>query len=259
MVSWTSKGPSFRDPISYSRTILIAMLIVLILWMATAVLEKAHSSETIDNPQYREWCEETFVNGDFIYEAYKDIAFNITCVPETNKIDHWQTPAETTRLTTGDCEDAVFLFHAHLPPDQASASIIWGWIIDSRDTAPRAPAIATAHVWYQLADKKGRQYIVEAFSGDWEGITPIDEETRTRTTILEIPHSFIRSTGTVPPAQKSLWLGEPRAPTAPYFGYEYIANPSNITGRGVDREISNIFEKLFELFSRDSYQVANNE
>jgi hypothetical protein len=28
-----------------------------------------------DNFLYKEWCEETFVNGNYIYESYKDIAF----------------------------------------------------------------------------------------------------------------------------------------------------------------------------------------
>ena len=37
-----------------------------------------------DNFMYKEWCEETFENGKYIYEAYKDIAFNIKYTPETN-------------------------------------------------------------------------------------------------------------------------------------------------------------------------------
>jgi hypothetical protein len=30
-----------------------------------------------DNFLYKEWCEETFVDGDCVYEAYKDIAFSV--------------------------------------------------------------------------------------------------------------------------------------------------------------------------------------
>ena len=68
-----------------------------------------------DNFMYKEWCEQTFDNGKYIYEAYKDIAFNIEYTPEQAKTDIWQTPFETRRSKKGDCEDAVFLF-SHIFP-----------------------------------------------------------------------------------------------------------------------------------------------
>ena len=140
-----------------------------------------------DNFMYKEWCKETFENGKYIYEAYKDIAFNIKYTPEQAKTDIWQTPFETKRSKEGDCEDAVFLFSSHLPSKQRNAMIIWGWVIDKESK------VARAHVWYQLIDKVGQQYIVEGFSEDWNGIIPMEivEETESREPIFAITHSEV--------------------------------------------------------------------
>jgi len=140
-----------------------------------------------DNLMYKEWCEETFENGKYIYEAYKDIAFNIKYTPEQAKTDIWQTPFETKRSKEGDCEDAVFLFSSHLPSKQRNAMIIWGWVIDKESR------VARAHVWYQLIDKVGQLYIVEGFSKDWNGIIPMEivEETESRKPIFTITHSEV--------------------------------------------------------------------
>ncbi len=140
-----------------------------------------------DNFLYKKWCEETFVNGDYIYEAYKDIAFNIKYTPESGKNDFWQTPVETARLRKGDCEDAVFLFFSQLPSNQENAEIVWGWVINKRST------MGKAHVWYQFLDKRGQQYIVEGFSKDWNGIIPMNmvEENESRRPILTMAHSAI--------------------------------------------------------------------
>jgi hypothetical protein len=135
------------------------------------------------NYLYKKWCEETFTNGNHIYEGYRDITFNIKYAPETPKTDNWQTPFETTRLGHGDCEDAVFLFFSHLPPTQKNAEIVWGWVIDRQ-------GIAKAHVWYQLTDREGKEYIVEGFSNDWNGIIPMNimRKTESRKPILKITH-----------------------------------------------------------------------
>ena len=66
-----------------------------------------------DNYLYREWCEEIFDNGKYIYAAYKNIAFAIEYKPEAEKTDFWQTPIETDRLMNGDCEDARSFFFSH--------------------------------------------------------------------------------------------------------------------------------------------------
>jgi hypothetical protein len=137
-----------------------------------------------DNFLYKEWCEETFTNGNYIYEGYKDISFNIKYAPEAARTDNWQTPTETIRLEQGDCEDAVFLFFSHLPPTQKNAEIVWGWVFD------RQLGVARAHVWYQLKDREGKEYIVEGFSNDWNGIIPMEiaKKTEIRTPILKITH-----------------------------------------------------------------------
>lgn len=139
----------------------------------------------LDNFKYKDWCEETFDNGKYIYEAYKDIAFNIKYTPEQAKTDIWQTPYETHKSKKGDCEDAVFLFTTHLPLIQKNTKIIWGWVID------KGRRVARAHVWFQLTDKAGQQYIVEGFSKDWDGIIPLEivEKTELRKPIFTITHS----------------------------------------------------------------------
>ena len=136
-----------------------------------------------DNFLYKEWCKKTFTNGNHIYEGYKNIAFNIKYAPETSRTDNWQTPHETITLEQGDCEDAVFLFFSHLLPTQENAEIVWGWVIDKH-------GVARAHVWYQLKDGEGKEYIVEGFSNEWNGIIPMEivEKTETREPILKITH-----------------------------------------------------------------------
>jgi hypothetical protein len=138
-----------------------------------------------DNTLYKEWCERTFKHGNHIYEAYKDIAFNIKYTPESAKTDFWQTPFETTKSKSGDCEDAVFLFFSHLLPNQENAEIVWGWVIDRRI------GVAKAHVWYQLKDKEGQLYVVEGFSNDWNGIIPMEiiKQTESRKPIFTLSHS----------------------------------------------------------------------
>lgn len=143
------------------------------------------NGQLLDNFMYKSWCEETFYNGKNIYEAYKDIAFNIEYAPEQSRTDNWQTPYETNKSKKGDCEDAVFLFTSHLSSMQRNTKIIWGWVIDKDSKNARA------HVWSQLADKAGRQYIVEGFSKEWDGIVPLEivEKTELRKPIFTITHS----------------------------------------------------------------------
>ncbi len=144
-----------------------------------------NNGKLLDNFMYKDWCEETFDNGKYIYEAYKDIAFNIKYTPEQAKTDIWQTPHETNKSKKGDCEDAVFLFTSHLPSVQKNAKIIWGWVFD------KGSRIARAHVWSQLTDKAGQQYIVEGFSKAWDGIIPFEivEKAELRKPIFTITHS----------------------------------------------------------------------
>jgi hypothetical protein len=207
-----------------------------------------------DNFLYKEWCEETFVNGNYIYDAYKDIAFSIEYTPEVSETDFWQTPVETTRLKKGDCEDAVFLFFSQLPADQKNAEIVWGWIINKRST------IGRAHVWYQLVDKKGQQYVVEGFSKDWNGIIPMEiiEETESRIPILTMPHTaVIRLTDSQPETGDSQ-ITHTFSYLLPLTNFSNHDSGNQPFSQGMDnallpnttREISNILSKLHELFSR---------
>jgi len=68
----------------------------------------ADGSNIPDNQLYREWCAKTFRNGEQIYAAYKEIAFEINYRAEPTKTDYWQTPVETRKSKQGDCEDSVF-------------------------------------------------------------------------------------------------------------------------------------------------------
>ena len=237
-----------------------------------------------DNFMYKEWCKETFENGKYIYEAYRDIAFNIKYTPEQTKTDIWQTPFETKRSKKGDCEDAVFLFSSHLPSKQRNAMIIWGWVIDKKSR------VARAHVWYQLIDKVGQQYIVEGFSEDWNGIVPmkIVEETESRKPIFTITHSevsrlasltskpdswqtcqslidFCRSANFIEYYSRNLNISQD-TDSQHNLNYEFVGyllntqrklfedtkfrrNPSrHKISPFVSKEISNIFKKLYELF-----------
>ncbi|MBM4054747.1 MAG: hypothetical protein FJ264_08770 [Planctomycetes bacterium] len=116
---------------------------------------------------YREWCSNTFANGEQIYEAYKEIAFALEYHSEPPKTDYWQTPIETIQCRQGDCEDSVFLFFSKLAELDIDGEIVWGWVIDKTNST------AFAHVWYQLFDKHGLPYIVEGFSREWNGIIPV--------------------------------------------------------------------------------------
>ena len=128
----------------------------------------ADGSNTPDNQFYREWCAKTFKNGEQIYEAYKEIAFEINYRAEPSKTDYWQTPAETRQSKHGDCEDSVFLFFSKLSALDIDGDIIWGWVVNKENS------VAFAHVWYQVSDKRGRPYIVEGFSREWNGIIPVE-------------------------------------------------------------------------------------
>ena len=242
-----------------------------------------------DNLLYKKWCEETFINGNHIYEGYKKISFSIQYAPEAPETDNWQTPLETTRLEQGDCEDAVFLFFSHLPPSMRNAEIVWGWVIDRH-------RVAKAHVWYQLQDVEGKEYIVEGFTNDWNGIIPMDimRETETRKPILKITHleasrlsALITRPDSCDTYQKSADLHRPtdlikikcqkntisEEPTTSYhldinsiriksmsdkFRMSWNQPIISRIDTAVSKEISKIYKKLYELFTRYEKQINNN-
>jgi len=252
-----------------------------------------------DNSLYKEWCERTFKHGSHIYEAYKDVAFNIKYTPESAKTDFWQTPFETTKSKNGDCEDAVFLFFSHLLPNQENAEIVWGWVIDRRI------GVARAHVWYQLTDKEGQLYVVEGFSNDWNGIIPMEiiKQTESRKPIFTLSHSEasrLASMSSKPDSWETYQLladlhgstdfitPEPDDKNVPerrytrrhlnseFIEYQSMSRTYNTSweysvkdrmAAVISKEISKIFKKLHELFTRyerqkedytSSLQVAYN-
>jgi hypothetical protein len=209
-----------------------------------------------DNFLYKEWCEETFDNGRYIYEAYKNI------------------PLETVRLKKGDCEDAVFHFFSQLLPNQRNAEIRWGWVIDKRDE------VGKAHVWYQLIDKVGKQYIVEGFSKDWDGIIPMEivEKTETRRPIITIVHSSVSRLAHLPleTDDEKIWEFFPDFMDTQYYSSDRILTEHQLAvqerlwghrkyptrammSQNVGKEICNILKKLHELFSRYESQKEDLE
>lgn len=241
----------------------------------------------IDNILYKEWCKETFENGNYIYEAYKNIAFNITYTPEPNKTDFWQTPIETDRQKKGDCEDSVIHFFSQLPPNQKNAEIVWGWAINNQT------AIGRAHVWYQLTDRRGQVYIVEGFSNDWNGIIPmyIIQEIESRKPIFKISHCMVNRLSHLFPEVESWQMCQTLVDlftSTDFVTYvsgsqpfsretniqhhlsnnEFFEYPANMQGSSrmytqflnytpgrnavphVNKEISNILKKLHKVFTR---------
>ena len=74
-----------------------------------------NNGKLFDNFMYKDWCEETFDNGKYIYEAYKDIAFNIKYTPEQAKTDIWQTPYETNKSKKVIVRMLYFFLHHIFP------------------------------------------------------------------------------------------------------------------------------------------------
>jgi hypothetical protein len=243
-----------------------------------------------DSLQYRKWCEKTFDNGKYIYDAYKNVAFNIKYTPESNNVDFWQTPIETTTLKKGDCEDAVFNYFSQIPSNMKNAEIVWGWVFNKRTK------VEFAHVWYQLTDKKGLQYVVEGYSNDWNGIIPMEiiQDIETRKPIFIISHRMLNKLSRLLPEVKDwkmcLALVELFAQTnfvtyvsgrqpfsiniqRHFSSQEYVEYPdrsweyiqhTNYSRKlkmvpGVSKEISNILEKLQELFFRHEGQKREIE
>lgn len=200
-----------------------------------------HSTENSipDNALYREWCTNTFNNGKQIYEAYKEIAFDIAYHSEPPKTDYWQTPLETRQSKKGDCEDSVFLFFSQLSALDIDGDIVWGWVVD------KSTSVAFAHVWYQLFDKHGRAFIVEGFSKEWNGIIPEEmihgKEERMQTLVLR--HNQIPCT-----ADKMI----------PKFteSFEDEQCSWNISLRNNTALIKGIYQKFADMYTRYDQQMS---
>ncbi|MCF6154554.1 MAG: hypothetical protein E3K36_04730 [Candidatus Brocadia sp.] len=208
------------------------------IWTEKPIVACAPDGNSIpDNPLYKEWCINTFNNGEQIYEAYKEIAFGIDYRAEPPKTDDWQTPIETRQRKKGDCEDSVFLFFSQLSGLDIDGDIVWGWVVD-KDTS-----IAFAHVWYQLFDKRGRAYVVEGFSKEWNGIIPegMVAGTEERMPTLMLRHNRVNRLidEAIPTFAESFEDGQ--------FPWGIYLNNTTL--------IKEIFQKLQDMFTRYSGQM----
>jgi len=201
------------------------------------VTRSPDGSSTPDNPRYKEWCINTFNNGEQIYEAYKEIAFDIDYRAEPPKTDYWQTPTETRQSKKGDCEDSVFLFFSKLSELDIDGDVVWGWVVD------KGNSIAFAHVWYQLFDRRGRAYIVEGFSKEWNGIIPEEMITGVEE---RVPTFMLRHTQVNHVVEKTI----PKFTESfedEQFPWGIYLNNTTV--------IKEIFQKLQDMFTRYSGQM----
>lgn len=201
------------------------------------IIYPAGESDIPDNQLYKEWCINTFRNGEQIYEAYKEIAFGINYRAEPPKTDHWQTPQETKQTKQGDCEDSVFLFFSMLSALEVDGDIVWGWV------AGKDNSVAFAHVWYQLFDKRGRLYIVEGFSKEWNGIIPVRilDEGERRVPTLMLKHNQVdRMADEILPTFAESFEED-------QFAWAVYMNNST--------QVREIFRKLQVMFSRYREQI----
>ncbi len=124
-----------------------------------------------------------------------------------------------------------------------------------------------AHVWYQLVDKKGQQYIVEGFSNDWNGIIPIEiiEETELRRPIFTITHAIVSRLARTLAKTDDNQIAQSLVDLSTATNFSNHDSGDQPFSQGIDtlllpnttKEISNILNKLHELFSR--YERQNEE
>ncbi len=138
-----------------------------------------------ENLAYKDWCVETFDNGEKIYEAYRVINFDIEYRLDRHSgyYEFWQKPKETLRFKTGDCEDLMFLFSDLLPWRQDNFEIVWGFVYS------KVSRSKTKHVWGELIGKDKQIYYVEGGQADWNAIEKkeIVEKREQRDPIVKLP------------------------------------------------------------------------
>ena len=200
--------------------------------------------EPPENPPFKEWCESKFLNGHFIYDAYRQIAFQIRYTEEPPHNDFWQTPLETIHRHAGDCEDAVLLFNNRLPHNVNNGRIVWGVIEDLINH------VIFAHVWFELKDREGELYMVDPFTNGWKGITPLTllKDKRIKMEIVGIPNKLVGNL-----------LDNDLKPET--FRRLVIKN-GRMFDPGLNRIIDDIFAKLRRVSSRHIKQkrlIAENQ
>lgn len=198
---------------------------------------RSNSNELPNNPLYRDWCERKFLNGSHIYEAYRQVAFDIEYIPEPPRVDLWQTPSETMLNHGGDCEDAILLFHELLPPHYNSGDVIWGFVHDLKNQT------TYPHVWFQLYDRNGNLYIVEPFSGDWNGIIPMEmiEKREVRQRIMGIPNTILSDIMNRPSKNQNI--------------KDFFIKRITMSDQWLAGQVDNVFTKLVNVSRRRKLQL----
>ncbi|MFQ5661710.1 MAG: hypothetical protein ACE5F2_00450 [Candidatus Paceibacteria bacterium] len=207
---------------------------------------------------YTDWCEQMFKFGSYVSKAYEEIAFNIKFLPEPPKTDEWQTPSETLKFKTGDCEDAMLLFMDGLALSQDNAWIVWGWVVDNET------GLKQAHVWCELTARDGEKYIVEGYSDDWNGIIPISivEKSEIRRPTFKLSCSEFNKMYRFSPEKWLIFteyrevlvaLGECETYGAGYMTNEVILyqNPYDSTRVFDKDQVRKLVKKLHKFFSRE--------
>lgn len=220
---------SISKLVKWSKRISLALLVT--------IFSVGMAFSAPDNSMYKQWCEDTFYNGDKIYEAYKVINFDIHYKGDVQAgyFDYWQKGRETLQLKTGDCEDFMILFSDLLPWDYESFDIVWGFIYSKTSKSK------TKHVWGELRGKSGQLYILEGGQQDWGGIQKVET--------IEIDE--LRDPIVVLPQQTYTLLQEI------FLKYDYFdqATYQEIFGKSEpSSEAFRVFEMLHEMITRYSYK-----
>lgn len=234
----------------------ICLLIISASLLAIIQHDCSGNESELDNPAYKKWCIETFEYGEYVYEAYKKIAFDVKYTPEIYRTDDWKTPLETYKSKEGDCEDTALLFLDGLALSQRNAGVVWGWVVD------RNIGTAKAHVWCELTARDGEKYVVESFSTDWKGIIPmkIIKQSEHRKPIFKLSCiEFSCLSNSYDEWDIQVDYNELFVIDGDYltYGNKYITdniilhqNPDSNTGAYNKKEVRNILNKLHELFAR---------
>lgn len=106
-------------------------------------------------PEFHKFCDIHFDEGLKIASVCEFINNKISYKAEGEK-DYWQSPKETLRLGTGDCEDVVLLFAYLMKRSRIQATYCWGECQNDKTQF--------AHTWVELRSRENKTYVVEFFN-----------------------------------------------------------------------------------------------
>lgn len=91
------------------------------------------------------------VNKACVIETFADVC-RIENKKEKDGEDYWQTPGETLRLKTGDCEDKDFLLKSLLFRQGIKTEVVFGLLDEYSEEG---------HTWIEYGDRKGELWILD--------------------------------------------------------------------------------------------------